>query len=55
MDLGVDSLNDWHQIVENMFGVVHCRIHEVPGQEREMVKEVCQPLKRYIKTPLFSQ
>lgn len=31
----VDSLNNWHQIIKNVFGVVHGRIHEVPGKEDE--------------------
>ena len=30
MHLRVDPLNDGHQIVQNMFGVVHSWVHEVP-------------------------
>lgn len=35
MHLRVDSLNDWHQIVKNMFCVVHGGIHEVPEEENK--------------------
>lgn len=35
MDLRVDPLNDGHQIVKNVFRVVHGRIHEVPVKEEK--------------------
>lgn len=35
MHLGVDPLDDGHQVVEDVFGVVHGGIHEVPGQEHK--------------------
>ena len=35
MDLRVDPFNDGHQIVQNVFCVVHGRIHEVPEQEEK--------------------
>lgn len=31
--LRVDPINDGHQIVKNVFSVVHSRIHEVPEKE----------------------
>jgi len=33
MHLRVDSFNDGHQIVKNVFCVVHGRIHEVPEKK----------------------
>lgn len=35
----VDSLNNRHQIIKNVFGVVHGRIHEVPGKEDDTREE----------------
>lgn len=32
MDLRIDLLNDGHQVIKNVFGVVHGGIHEVPGR-----------------------
>lgn len=33
MHLRVDFVNDGHQIIKNMFCVIHCRVHEVPANE----------------------
>lgn len=34
MHLRVDPFNDWHQIIKNVFCVVHRGIHEIPVKKQ---------------------
>lgn len=53
MHVRVDPLNDGHQVVKNVFCVVHCGIHEVPVKEhfrvhnRPLLKDGGQGGRRY--------
>lgn len=43
MHIRVDPLNDGHQIIKNVFCVVHGRIHEVPEKKRTKRRAFLEP------------